>query len=255
MLEMFNVIYFLWILTAILLYILIYFLFRDRSDKFKYWFLFSWTIIAWILHFSRWWLDPNVRLYEMFMKDLCGFSTLVYPFFMLSKNRIFKEYMYFVGGFFALHSLAFPNNIFGDPILYFNTIRFFFAHFILVGVPLLLVLWKMHKPSMKSIPYMVVFMLIGAMYSFTLSSFFFEVGLTRTHVNFMGLWGNTDGVYRIAEKIAPFMRYDARVNGVTISKPIPFFYMIPALIIVYTPIWVLMSLPFLKRNRKPNENQ
>ncbi len=255
MLEMFNLVYFLWILAAILLYILIYFAFRNKSDKFKYWFLFSWTIIAWIIHFARWWFDPDMRLYEMFLKDLCGFSTLVYPFFMLAKNKIFKEYMFFVGGFFALHSLLFPNNIFGDPILHYNTIRFFFAHFILVGIPLLMVLWGMHTPRLQSIPYMMLFVLIGAMYNFTLSAFFYEVGLTYTHVNFMGLWANTDGVYRLFEKIAPFMRYNVVEDGETVSKAIPFFYMIPALLIVYTPIWVVMALPFVKKNRRLNENK
>lgn len=255
MLEMFNWIYFVWIIAAIFLYILIYFGFKNKSDKFKFWFLFSWTIFAWVLHFSRWWLDPNLRLYEMFMKDLCGFSTLVYPFFMLSKNKVFKEYMYFVGGLFALHSLMFPNNIFGDPLLSFNTIRFFFAHFILVGVPLLLVLWKMHIPSIKSIPYAILFMLMGATYNFALSSFFFEVGLTNTHVNFMGLWGNTDGIYRVAEKFAPFLRYDVLVDDVLVSKPIPFFYMLPSLIVVYVPVWVLMALPFIKRKKLQNENK
>lgn len=255
MLEMFNIVYYIWVSTAIILMGLIYFIFKSKDDKFKYWFLFSWTIIAWIIHFARWWFDPDVKLYEMFMLDLCGFSTMVYPFFMLSKNRIFKEYMYYIGGFFALHSLLFPNNIFGDPILTYNTIRFFFAHLILIGVPLLLVLWHMHLPSIKSIPYMIIFLLIGAMYTFTLSSFLFEVGLTQSRINFMGLWANTDGFYRNFEKLAPFMRYNVIVDGESVSKAIPFFYMIPALIIVYVPLWIIMSVPFLKGNKKLNENK
>lgn len=247
MLEMGSIIYYLWLLSAVLLFVAIYYLFRNKSKKVKNIFLFSIIVFSWIIHFSRWWLDPDLQLYEMFLKDLCGFSTLVYPFFFLSKNKIFRDYMYFVGGFFALHSLAYPNNIFGDPIVYFNTIRFFFAHFILVSVPLLLIFWNMHTPSIKNIPYMILFVLIGAMYNFTLSSFFYEMGLTSRHINFMGLWANTDSVYRYFEVLAPFLRYNVIENGVTVSKAIPFFYMIPALLIVYTPIWVVMSLPFLRR--------
>lgn len=249
MLEMFNAVYFLWIFAAIILFVFVYYIFRNKGDKFKYWFLFGMIVFSWIIHFSRWWLDPDMQLYEMFMKDLCGFSTLVYPFFFLSKNKVYKDYMYFVGGFFALHSLFFPNNIFGDAILYYNTVRFFFAHFILVSVPLLLIFWKMHIPNIKNVPYMLLFVLIAAMYNFTLSSFFYEVGLVSRHINFMGLWANTDSVYRYFEVLAPFLRYEVVKQGETVSKAIPFFYMIPALLVVYTPIWIIMSLPFVRKKK------
>lgn len=254
MLDMFSLVYYLWLIAAVLLFLAIYFGFKNKSEKFKYYFLFSLTIFAWVIHFARWWFDPDMQLYEMFLKDLCGFSTLVYPFFFLSKNKKLKDYMYFVGGFFAFHSLVYPNNIFGDKILYYNTIRFFFAHFILVSVPLLLVFWKMHIPSYKNIPTMVLYILIGALYNFSLSSFFYEMGLTYRHLNFMGLWGNTESVFQTFERFAPFLRYDVVVDGETLSKPIPFFYMIPGLIIVYVPIWYVMSLPFVRKINQ-NENQ
>lgn len=254
MLEMFNIVYFIWLAAAVLLFLLVYFGLKNRSYKFKYWFLFSLTVLAWGFHFARIWLDPDIRTFEWFMKDLCGFSTLVYPFFFLSKHDRARDYMYFVGGVFASHSLFFPNNIFGDEIFIYNTIRFFFAHFILVSVPLLLVFWKMHTPSYKNIPMMFIYMMVGAMYNFSLSTFFYEMGWTYSKINFMGLWGNTDTVFRVFEKFSPFLRYDVIENGLTVSKPVPFFYMIPGLIAMYGPLWILMSLPFVKRIRT-NENK
>lgn len=250
MLDIFSFTYFLWVIAAVVLFVIVFYGLRNKSEKFQHWFLFSLTVLAWIIHFSRWWLEPNLLIHEMFMKDLCGFSTLVYPFFMLSKNKIFKDYMFFVGGFFALHSLLYPNNIEGDPIWVFNTIRFFFAHFILVSVPLLLVLWKAHIPNIKNLGYMVLFVLIGGIYNMALSAFFVEVGLSDYLINYMGLWGNSDSVYKYAEILAPFLRYTVIENGIEISKPIPFFYMIPALLVFYVPIWILMALPFVKKIKK-----
>lgn len=247
LLEIFSVVYFVWIILAIVLMYLLHYLLQNKSERFKYYFLFSLTVLAWIIHFSRIWLDPDLSTHTIFFEDLCGFSTMVYPFFFLSKNKVLKDYMYFVGGVFAAHSLFYPNNIEGDPILYFNTIRFFFAHFILVSVPVLMVTWKLHVPSIKHIPHMVLLVLVGALYNFSLSAFFVEVGLLPYYKNYMGLWANTDSVFRIFEKVAPFAVYRTYEFGIEVTKPIPFVYMIPGLILFYTPLWVVMSLPFLKK--------
>lgn len=249
MLDMFSFEYFMWILLFILIIIGTYFGFRNRSERFKYYLLFGLACFTWVVHFSRYWLEPNLMTYELFFLDLCGFSTMVYPLFMVLKNKAFKDYMYFVGGFFALHSMVYPNNIEGDPIFAYNTIRFFFAHTILVMIPILLIAWKMHRPSIKNIGWMICFVLIGAMYNVTISSVHYYTGTTSYLRNYMGLWGNTNSVYQMFEVLAPHIRYDHYVNGELVNSPYPFFYMIPALIIFYTPIWVLMSLPFIKTKK------
>ncbi len=252
MLDIFSFNYFMWILAAVIVFLAMYFGLKNRSYKFRYYFLFSLTILAWVIHFSRYYLEPNLLTYKLFFLDLCGFSTLMYPFFFMTKNPLYRDYMYFVGGVFAAHSLFYPNNIEGDPIFVFNTIRFFFAHMILISVPLLLVLWKMHIPNYKNIPKMILFVLVGGLYNFSLSAFFVEVGLRNHYINFMGLWGNDVSVFNIFEKVAPFFRYTVVVNNIEVSKPIPFFYMIPGLILFYTPVWIAMAFPFIKKIKKAN---
>lgn len=241
--------YFIWILVAILLLVLGWYLMKDLSESTQMKTLFSLTIFAYIVHFSRYWLDPNLKTYALFFEDLCGFNTMLYPFLFLMKNKVSKDIMYFVGMVFASHSLFYPNNIDGDPIVYFNTIRFFLAHFILVAVPLWLVLWKLHRPSMRHIPYMVIYVIVGAMYSFSLSIILYETGLVSYYKNYMGLWANTESVYRIFESVAPFLRYTDVVGGVEVDKAIPFVYMIPGLLLFYVPVWVIMSLPFYRKQK------
>ena len=126
----------------------------------------------------------------MFFTDLCGFSTLIYPFIILLKNKVLTDYMYYLGAVFAFSSLVYPNNIDGDALYAYNTIRFFFAHTILVAVPVLLVTWKMHTPNIKNLGYMFLFLLMGGIYNMALTAFFVEVGLRDNLANYMGLWCN-----------------------------------------------------------------
>lgn len=243
MLEIFSFVYFVWVIVAIALIVGTYVVFKDKTEQFRFRLLFVLTIGGWVLHFSRFWLDPDLKMHTLFFEDLCGFNTMLYPFLLLSRHKLSKDIMYFVGALFAAHSLFYPNNIEGNPILYFDTIRFFFAHLILVGVPILLVGWKMHIPNVFNIPYLIIYVLIGALYNFMLSVVFVETGLVSYYINYMGLWGNTDSVYRVFEAVAPFFRYTSIVGGVEVSQPIPYLYMIPGLILFYTPVWILMSIP------------
>lgn len=249
MLEIGSLVYFVWIFVAIGLLLLGAYLFKDKSESFQFRLLFGLTLFAWVIHFSRYWLDPDFKMHTIFFEDLCGFNTMLYPFLFKLKNKVAKDIMYFVGMVFASHSLFYPNNIEGDAILYFNTIRFFLAHFILVAVPLWLVLWKRHIPSLRSIPYMVVYVIVGAMYSFSMSVVFVETGLLSYYKNYMGLWANSGGVWVIFEAVAPFVRYTVIEGGIEVSKPIPFLYMIPGLVLFYVPVWSLMTLPFLHKKQ------
>ena len=244
MLDVFGFNHFIWISFIPFIIYGVYKGLFNKSEKFKYWFLFSLTLVAWAVHFSRYWFDPNFDTYKLFFVDLCGFSTMMFPFFFLLKKKILKDYMYYLGALFAFLSLAYPNTIQGNPVFTYDTIRFFFAHIILMTVPILLVAWKMHKPNIRNLGWMFVMLMIGGIYNMALTSFFVEVGLRNFLINYMGIWGHSGTIYSYALIVAPWLTYDKVVAGEIVKTAIPFFYIIPAAFIVLMPTWVVMSIPF-----------
>ena len=123
MLDVFSFNHFLWLLFIPIVIYFVYYGLNNKSQKFKYWFLFSLTLVAWVVHFSRYWLDPEFSTYKLFFVDLCGFSTMLYPLFFLLKKKVLKDYMYYLGSLFALLSLLYPNTTNGDPVFQYNTNR------------------------------------------------------------------------------------------------------------------------------------
>ena len=249
MLDIFSFYHFLWIILIPIIIFGVYKGLQNKSEKFKFWFLFTLTLVAWAVHFSRYWFDPNFATYKLFFVDLCGFSTMMYPLFILTKKKILKDYMYYLGALFAFLSLAYPNTIEGNPMFEYDSIRFFFAHVILMMVPILLVAWKMHEPNIRNLGWIFVLLMVGGIYNMALTSFFVEVGLRNSYTNYMGIWGHKDSIYSYALIVAPWLTYSKEVGGELVKTAIPFFYIIPAAFIVLMPTWILMSIPFMKKDK------
>lgn len=247
MLEILNFYYFVWVLMVPISIIGVYYLFKDKSDKWKYWFLFGLAVSMWVIHFSRYWLEPNLKTYNMYFTDFCGFSTLLYPFLMLSKKKIFKDYMFYLGAVMAMAAVFYPNPILEHYVYKFNSIRFYLAHLFLIMIPMLLVMWKMHKPNIRNLWYMFLLLIVGALYNMALSAYFVEIGLRTDLANYMGAWGNVPDYFEAAQIVAPWFVYTKVVDGISVTNPIPLLYMIPAGALFLFPFWSLMSLPFIKK--------
>ena len=247
MIDIFTINHLLWVIAAFLTMVGVHYAFRSKSKKFQYWFLFSLTIATWVVHFSRIFLAEDLKTYQLFFTNLCGLSTFLYPFLYLSKSKLAKDYMYYVGGFFAFLSLAYPYTVEGDPIFVYNSIRFFFAHVLLIMIPLLMATWGHHTPNYKNMGWMFLFVMMGAVYCMALSAFLVETQLKDYLENYMGVWGNDDDVFSsVALIFAPWATYETTFNGVLTQRPIPFLYMLPVTILLAFPIWFSMSIPFIK---------
>jgi hypothetical protein len=157
--EMFNFWYFFWLFLCISVFIGLYFLLRNRSDKTKWWTLLGILIFALILHFLKSTFPPYstdiARHYrDAWFVNICAANIALFPFFFISKNETLKDYMLCIGLISSLLALFYPQ----EPIdkidqlaEQIDIIRFYIHHFILGAVPLLMVMLGLHKPSYKRI--------------------------------------------------------------------------------------------------------
>ena len=156
MIEYFNFFYFLYIAMALTLLTGLYFLLRKKSSKTSKIVLFSILFASFILHFLKLaadyyqaWMPYSIR--TITPENLCAISVLTFPWFFLSKKKILKDYIFYMGMISGIGATIIPIDVIGYNAFEFETLRFYFAHIIIWVVPLLMVLLKLHTLDYKRI--------------------------------------------------------------------------------------------------------
>ncbi len=179
--EIGNAFYFLYIFIAIGLTTFVVVFLRNRSNKFRFWFIFTILIINLAIHFLKLLIFPYNDTYyvehiwvKASFENICAASVLLFPLMYFSKNVVIKDFMIMLGIASGVLAIAFPADAIGEtfnavPILYtkgafdLETIRFYTTHFLIFLAPFLMMRFKMHKLSIKRIIYMPM-MLIGLLF-------------------------------------------------------------------------------------------
>ncbi len=157
--KMLNFWYFFWLLLLAGITVGLYFLLKNKSVKVQKTVLFSILVLGVIAHFTKCYYPPYSvdearKLRDSWFVNICGANIALFPFFYLSKNEKVKNYMFYIGVLSGLLALFYPQeplakqNQLGEQL---DIIRFYFHHWMLFAVPLLMVLLKQHKISYKKI--------------------------------------------------------------------------------------------------------
>lgn len=157
--EMFNFWYFFWIIVGAGAIVGLYFGLRHTSDKVKKIVLFSMLVLGLVLHFLKVYIPPysldEARLLrDAWFVNICGANIAVFPFLFWSKNKSVKDYMFYIGVLTGLLVFIYPQeplaktNQLGETL---DILRFYYHHWMLIAVPLLMVLLKIHTLSYKRI--------------------------------------------------------------------------------------------------------
>jgi len=155
--EHFNFFYFLYIAFALGLLFGLYFLLRNKSEKTSTMVLFGILFFNFILHFVKLAFEP----YQSWMphairtvtpENICAVNVLVFPWLFLSKNKIMKDYMFYMGVISGTAATLFPVDVIGHNAFEFETMRFYVSHVLLGVVPMLMVLLKLHTLDYRRIP-------------------------------------------------------------------------------------------------------
>ena len=157
--AMFNGWYFFWLLLSAGAIVGLYFLLRNRSETTKKAVLWSLLAFGLLLHFLKVYIPPYSvdearMLRDSWFVNICGANIALFPFMFLSKNKHVKDYMFYIGVLSGLIALFYPQ----EPLAKTNQlgemwdiIRFYYHHWMVMAVPLLMAILNLHRPSYKRV--------------------------------------------------------------------------------------------------------
>ncbi len=191
---------------------------------------------------------------EVWFVNVCGTSVLLFPFIFISKSSVAKDYMAFLGIISGFLAMLYPTEAIGKSVLTLDLWRFYICHGIIIAVPMLMLLLKLHKLDVKRIwktPICVCAMLLFIICNQVLQS---ELGIIplrnddMLNVNFRNpslIWGPTDGVAVIFSYLTPSFMKTVPVGAYAgQEKYWPFFWMLPGVIIYFILIPLIICLIF-----------
>ena len=157
--AMFNGWYFLWLLLAAGATAGLYFLLRRRKPLVQKGVLFGLLVFGLILHFLKVYIPPYSvdearMLRDSWFVNICAGNIALFPFFFFSENKYVKDYMFYIGVISGLIALFYPQEPMAklDQLAEFwDIVRFYFHHWMLLTVPLLQVLLGHHQLSWKRV--------------------------------------------------------------------------------------------------------
>lgn len=257
--QLFNEFYFFFILLGAGIILGLYFLLKNKSIKTKKIVLVSLLFLNLALHFSKifyepYLSDPNRLMRDLWFINICGASVFFFPFIFLSKSNAWKDFMFYLGILSGFLALVFPTEAFGDNVLTLDLWRFYFCHIIIIAVPLLMVILKVHTLDYKRIwkmPFIMMVYLLFIMCNQILQSELGIVALRGSNItdvvytNTSFIWGPTDPLAVVFTIFTPeFMTTIPWGEFAGEPKYWPFFYLLPAVFIYFITLPFFMCLPW-----------
>ncbi len=267
--AMFNFWYFFWLILGVGAFVGLYFLLRNCSPKTQKIVLFSFLAIGFILHFLKIYIPPYSvdearMLRDSWFSNICAANIALFPFMFFSKKDTVKDYMFYIGVISGFIAFVYPQ----EPIAkidqlaeQLDIVRFYYHHWMLIAIPLLMVLLKLHKPSYKRVwvaPVGLLLLMLFIMVNQVLQS---ELGFVplRSNQEFFGIgyknssyiWGpgDNDVIGSIFAIFTPeFFTIVPVGQYVGQTKYWPWFWIIVPVFVIVTPLAFLLCMIFDRKN-------
>ena len=136
---------------------------KDQESQRKALLIIAFANLA--LHFLKL-LIPEYRdelptsFRKVTFENICATTTIMMPFIMLSKNKVMKDYLFFIGMLGGLAALIYPTEALDRELLELDVIRFYICHIILFIVPFYMVFFGIHDLDIKRVPYFPLIFLL-----------------------------------------------------------------------------------------------
>jgi len=260
--------YFFWLALSAGGVVGLYFLLRNKTERTKKVVLFCFLAFGLLLHFLKVFIPPystneSVKLSESWFVNICGANIGLFPFLFLTKSKKVKEYMFYIGvisGFLALVYPVEPIQKADQVAEFWDIVRFYYHHWMLLAVPLLMVLLKLHTISYKRVfcaPIGLLLLLLFIMINQTLQSELGFISLrgddmfNTTYRNNSFIWGPTDDIAKLFTIFCPKFFTIIPVGPYAgQEKYWPWFWLIVPLFVLLTPVAFGLAMIFDHKNFK-----
>ncbi len=271
-----NGFYFLYIGIAAVFFLLLLLILWKRGERTKRAVLLAILFFNFALHYLKQAFPPYINdqpqsLSRSTVQNLCAVSTVFFPFiFLIKKQNILHDFMYFIGMCGGFAALAFPTEALGMPAFAFDTIRFYLCHISLFAVPLASAVLGLYRPRLSrfwAIPLLFLlwetviclneFYMIGVGLVKAKPADLLNAGFRNSSFAF-GVRPDFAWAKKLFDPLVPsFFRTDAfHING---GKPfyfpvlwliVPaFVYLIPVYVVLSSPFWILSLVRRQKQKR------
>ena len=268
--QMFNFWYFFWIILSAGAIVGLYFLLRNKSDITKKIVLFSFLVLGFVLHFLKMYIPPysvdeSRMLRDSWLINICAANIGLFPFLFFSKNKYVKDYMFFIGVISGVLAIVYPeeplakSNQLGE---FWDIVRFYYHHWMLLAVPLLMVLFKLHTVSYRRVFSAPIGLLIVMLFIMLNQIFQSELGFiplrsndffSINYKNTSYIWGpkTNDAIGTFLSWFCPsFFKVIPVGEFAGEIKYWPWFWLIFPVFILVTPLSFGVSMIFDSKNFK-----
>ncbi len=260
--QMFNGWYFLMLFICIGAVVGLYFILRNKSEKTQKIVLFLILLLGLILHFLKCFIPPystdnNRLLRDIFFINICGANIFLFPFIFLSKSEKAKDYMFYIGVLSGLISIFYPVEPMekvNQASEWLDILRFYFHHTMLWAVPLLMVVFKLHKLNYRRVIYVPIYLLSVMLFIMVNQVLQSELGFIPLrgndifNINYKNssmIWGPSGAIGDFLAIFCPdFFKYIPVGEHAGEPKYWPWFWLIFPAFIILVPVSFLISLIF-----------
>lgn len=269
--AMFNGWYFFWLILCAGATVGLYFLLKNKSTIVQKSVLWGFLAIGLLLHFLKVYIPPYSvdearMLRDSWLVNICGANIGLFPILFFCKNKYVKDYMFYIGvisGFLALFYPEEPIAKVDQAAEQLDIIRFYYHHWMVMAIPLMLVLLGHHHLSYKRILVAPTGLLLVMLFIMLNQIFQSELGFIplRDRNNFFGIdykntsfiWGpgSNEAIGNILATFTPdFFKTVPVGEYAGQAKYWPWFWIIVPAYVLVTPLAFLAAMVFDHKSLK-----